>query len=94
VLHRHQARPQASFTIVLLRCLTFVLLSMHPSMRQAPLPLQEFGNRPGAFPHNPAKLVGVKVANSFETEQGPIVFGGRITEYLFARITGQGMTPL
>lgn len=58
------------------------------------LSLQEFGNRAGAFPRNPAKLVGAKVSNTFDTEGGPVVFGGRVTEYLFARITGQGMTPL
>ena len=65
----------------------------HPTLHVLPL-LQEFGNRPGALPRDPAKLVGEKVLNMFDTEGGPVVFGGRVTEYLFARITGQGMTPL
>ena len=67
---------------------------MHSPTQRALLPLQEFGNRAGAFPLDPTKLVGAKVSNTFDTEDGPVVFGGRVTEYLFARITGQGMTPL
>jgi hypothetical protein len=70
------------------------LPTMHSPTQRTLLSLQEFGNRAGAFPPDPAKLVGAKVSNTFDTEDGPVVFGGRVTEYLFARITGQGMTPL
>lgn len=60
----------------------------------ASLCFQEFGGRPGAFSGKPAKLVGARVENTFATEGSPVVFGGRVTEFLFARITGQGVTPL
>lgn len=68
--------------------------AMQSPTQSALLSLQEFGNRAGAFPRHPAKLVGAKIMNTFDTEGGPVVFGGRVTEYLFARITGQGLTPL
>jgi hypothetical protein len=56
--------------------------------------LQELGNRPGSFPREPARLVGEEISNMFDMEGGPVIMGGRVTEFLFARITGQGMTPL
>lgn len=55
---------------------------------------QEVGGRPGAFPQRPNELLGAAVSNTFTTETGDVVFGGRVTEFLFARITGQGLTPL
>lgn len=69
------------------------LLSLYTT-EMHPVLAQEFGNRPGAFPQRPAKLVGAPVANTFATDGGEVVFAGRVTEYLFARITGQGVTPL
>lgn len=65
----------------------------HPTLC-ALLLLQEFGNRPGAFPRDPAKLVGERISNTFDMEGGPVIMRGRVTEFLIARITEQGMTPL
>ena len=59
--------------------------------------MQESGGRDGDFPAHPAKLVGAPLANTFEAGDGTgdtHTFKGRVTEFLFARITGQGLTPL
>lgn len=51
--------------------------------------------RPAAFPTDPIALIGAAISDTFLNENNKRqVFSGKVTKFEFARITGQGLTPL